>query len=320
LRNTGMDCERVRNLLSEFLDGSLPEGERTSVNAHLRECLPCRAEKEGLGETLLFLRGLSPGKAPAELLDGVRRRIAREEAPPTPLWKKLFLPAHIKIPLEAAAAVLLFLLVYGSQKEELQKPLSPPPATRTAAAPEAEKAKEPGKPVEKKARVAALPPRSRPLRETAPPDRPGPPLPQSSAQAQSSLPAVPAQLVSTAGERIEPPSAAAPPSRVARPVPFGREVTIEVAAQNRPGLEERIAEAAVRLGGSVQDEPAKPGIDSEGAVDIVRVHLPADSERPFLSELSKLGILPEEGMSGRAVLTAGPSPEVVGYTVRIRVR
>jgi hypothetical protein len=93
-----------------------------------------------------------------------------------------------------------------------------------------------------------------------------------------------------------------------------------VAAQNRPGLEERIAAAAVRLGGSVQDEPAKAGIDSEGAVDIVRVHLPADSARPFLAELSKLGILPAEGMSGMAVLTAGPSPEVVAYTVRIRVR
>jgi hypothetical protein len=317
-----MDCERVRNLLSEFLDGSLPEGERTGVNAHLRECLPCRAEKEGLGETLLLLRGLSPGKAPAELLDGVRRRIAREEAPPTPFWKKLFLPAHIKIPLEAAAAILLFLLVYSAHKEEAPKLLPPPPSARMDASPAAEggKTREAAEPTEKKARKAALPPRSRPLRENVPPDRPVPPLPQSAAQAQSSLPAVPAQLVSTAGERIEPPSAAAPPSRVARPVPFGREVTIEVAAQNRPGLEERIAAAAVRLGGSVQDEPAKAGIDSEGAVDIVRVHLPADSARPFLAELSKLGILPAEGMSDRAVLTAGPSPEVVGYTVRIRVR
>ena len=314
-----MDCERGQNLLSEFLDGSLPESEQASVNAHLRECLPCRAVKEGLEETLLLLRGLSPGKAPAELLDGVRRGILQSEAPATPFWKKLFLPAHIKIPLEAAAAILLFLLVYGARKEELPKLFSPRPAARMDASPAAEggKAREVVEPAEKKARKAALPPRSRPLRETAPPDRPGPPLPQSAAQAQSSLPAVPAQLVSTTGERIEPPAA---PSRLLRPVPFGREVTIEVAAQNRPGLEERIAAAAVRLGGSVQDEPANPGIDSEGAVDIVRVHLPTDSARPFLAELSKLGILPEEGMSGRAVLTAGPSPEVVGYTVRIRVR
>jgi hypothetical protein len=138
--------------------------------------------------------------------------------------------------------------------------------------------------------------------------------------------------VSTDGERIEPAAApgekesasprllAAPPSRLLWPVPFGREVTIEVAAQNRPGLEERIAAAVVRLGGSVQDEPAKAGIDSEGAGDNVRVLLPADSARPFLAELSKLGILPAEGMSGMAVLTAGPSPEVVAYTVRIRVR
>jgi len=314
-----MDCERVRNLLSEFLEGSLPEGERTGVNAHLRECLPCRAEKEGLGETLLLLRGLSPGKAPAELLDGVRRRIAREEAPPTPFWKKLFLPAHIKIPLEAAAAVLLFLLVYGSQKEELPKPFSPPPAARMDAAPpveggkakaerQAENAKESGKPAEKKAGRAPGAPRAHAAKEAVSGGRPA---------AQPSLPVVPAQRVSTAGERIESP---APSSMLLRPVPFGREVTIEVAAEDRPGLEDRIAAAALRIGGNLQGEPAKPGIASESAADIVLVHLPAGSVKLFLVELSKLGTLPQEGRPGGSDPSPDPSPEAVAYAVRIRVR
>ncbi len=348
MKDTEMDCERGQNLLSEFLDGALTESEQASVNAHLRECLPCRAVKEGLEETLLHLRSLPQGKAPTELLDGVRRRIAREDAPPTPFWKKLFLPAHIKIPLEAAAAILLFLLVYGTWKEELPNLTSPRPAARMDAAPATEFTKM----AEHEGSKAPSPPRAQAAEEAVPGDRPVPrenaepgmtaqnerdsgrsadsagaraaarvpSLPPASSRSQPSFPVIPAQRVSTAGERIEPPSAAAPPSRVARPVPFGREVTIEVAAQNRHGLEERIAAAAVRLGGSVLDEPAKPGIDSEGEVDIVRVHLPAESARPFLAELSKLGILPAEGMSDRAVLTAGPSLEIVGYTVRIRVR
>jgi len=307
-----MDCERVQNLLSELLDDSLPESERTDVFAHLRECLPCRAVKEGLEETLLLLRNLPPGKAPTELLDGVRRRISQAEAPATPLWKKLFLPAHIKIPLEAAAAVLLFFLVYGAQKEELPKPFSPKPAARMDAAPtafseaeggkaktgqESEKAKEFVKPVEKK----AVPGGGRPV-------------------TQSSLPVAPVQRVSTAGERIEPAPVATPPSRLAQPVPFGGEMTIEVAAQNRAGLEERIAAAATRLGGSVQGTPVRAGADAEIPADAVSVHLPADSAKPFLAELSKLGTLPAEGMSGWPGLPAEPSPEVVAYTVRIRVR
>jgi hypothetical protein len=310
-----MDCERVRNLLSEFLDGSLPENGRSDVRAHLRECLPCRAVKEGLEETLRLLRGLPPVEAPPELLEGVRRRIAQEGSPATPLWKKLFLPAHIKIPLEAAAAVLLFLLVYGAQKEELQKPLPPPPAARTAAAPETEKAKEAGKPSEKKAREAPAPPRARAAKEAGPGDRPVTREDAGTGTAarsgQPSLPVVPAQRVSTAGERIEPPP---------RQVLFGRDVTIEVDASSRPGLEDRIAAAALRLGGNVRVEPAKPGIAPEGTADIVHVRLPADSENPFLAELSKLGTLPEEGMSGRAGLAAPPPAEAVAYRVRIRVR
>jgi hypothetical protein len=248
--------------------------------------------KEGLEETLRLLRGLPPVEAPPELLEGVRRRIAQEGSPATPLWKKLFLPAHIKIPLEAAAAVLLFLLVYGAQKEELQKPLPPPPAARTAAAPETEKAKEAG-------------PGDRPVtREDAGTGT-------AARSGQPSLPVVPAQRVSTAGERIEPPP---------RQVLFGRDVTIEVDASSRPGLEDRIAAAALRLGGNVRVEPAKPGIAPEGTADIVHVRLPADSENPFLAELSKLGTLPEEGMSGRAGLAAPPPAEAVAYRVRIRVR
>jgi anti-sigma factor RsiW len=318
-----MDCERVQDLLSEFLDGSIPESGRADINAHIQECLPCRAAKEGLEETLLLLRGLPTAEAPPELLEGVRRGIARQEAPTAPLWKKLFLPAHIKIPLEAAAAVLLFLLVYGAQKEDAPKLLPPPPSARMDAPPAAEGGKERGaaEPAEKKARKAALPPRSHPLREAAVPDRPGAPLPQSAAQAQSSLPAVPAQLASTAGERIEPPPAAAPTSRVARPVPSGGEVTIQVAEENRPGLEERIAAAAMRLGGSPQGKPERTGAaGAEIEADSMIVHLPADSAKPFLAELSKLGTLPAEGLSGWTDLPAGLSREVAAYTVRIRVR
>jgi hypothetical protein len=351
MRDAGMDCERVQDLLSGFLERSLPESEQAGVTAHLRECLPCKATKEGLEETILLLRNLPPRKAPPDLLEGLWRRIAQENASSSrPLWKKLFLPAYVKIPLEAAAAVVLFLLVYGVQIEDLPMFFSPRPAARMDAAPavgggkakaerDGEKAGEFMKPAEEKGRKAPGAPSTaapesvagrRPAKQgDGTPGRaarsgPDPARttssPPAAPRSQSSLPAVPARRVSTDGERVEPPAVVPPPSTIVRAIPLGGEVTIEVAAHQRAGMEERIAVAAMRLGGRVQRLPDPSATGAEIAADAVRVHLPGDAARPFLAELSKLGTLPEEGMSGWAELPAGPATEIAAYVVRIRVR
>ena len=323
MRYAGMDCERVQDRLSGFLEGSLPEIEQAFVTAHLAECLPCKAVKEGLMETLQLLRSLPPRHAPPELMEGIRRRIAQVETPPAPLWKKLFLPAHIKIPLEAAAAVLLFFLVYGAQKGDLPKLFSSPPAVKTAAAPAV-----PSRPPAHTAPETVSEGRP-PLREdtapgrTARKERKSPSTAGSAPahpQSRASLPVVPAQRVSTAGGRVEPPAAAPPLPRIARPAPLWGEVTLEVPAQQRAGLEERIAAAAIRLGGSALVVQDSPGGAAESMSDAVRVHLRGDAATPFLAELSKLGTLPEEGMSGWAELPPGAATEVAAYVVRIRVR
>jgi hypothetical protein len=295
-----MECERIQDLLSDFLDGSLPESGRAGVSAHLRECRSCAEAAEGLGNTLRLLRNLPPEKAPPELLDRIRRETAGS-APAKPLWKKLFLPAHVKIPIEAAAAVLLFLLVYSVQKKEMPATGPPPPAARMEAAPPA-------------------------MEKSAAP------------HPQSALPAVPAQRASTSAERIGPGPLtaeeksgkdasqrlfAAPPSRLLRPVPHGREVTLEVAAGDRAGLDERIAAVALRHGGNVIREPGTGPADmsAKGPVpDALRVRLPVDSAEPFLAELRNLGTVPAGEITGWTDLPAGPSPGMVLYTVRIRVR
>ncbi len=124
----GMECTRTEDILSAYLDGDLPEGERKEVAEHLRQCPRCAEEERALRETVSLLRNLPVEKAPPGLLAGVRHRIGEEKGV-EPLWKKLFLPAHVKIPLEAAAVVLVFLLVYGIQKQI--------PATKTAVSPPA---------------------------------------------------------------------------------------------------------------------------------------------------------------------------------------
>jgi len=115
-------------MLSSYLDGELSDREQEEIAGHIRQCSRCAEEERALRETLSLLRNLPAEAAPPELLEGVRLRIAEKTA--VPLWKKVFLPAHIKIPLEAAAVVLVFLLVYGIQKEMPAKPPVPsPPAS-----------------------------------------------------------------------------------------------------------------------------------------------------------------------------------------------
>ena len=123
-----MECTRIQDRLSSYLDGDLSVREQEEIAGHIRQCSRCAEEERALRETLSLLRNLPAEAAPPELLEGVRLRIAEKTA--VPLWKKVFLPAHIKIPLEAAAVVLVFLLVYGIQKEMPAKPPVPsPPAS-----------------------------------------------------------------------------------------------------------------------------------------------------------------------------------------------
>lgn len=379
-----MNCERIQNLLSEYLEGTLSGNDQAGVTDHLRACLPCRTAQDELKETLQLFRSLPPIQAPPELLEGVRSRIALEEAPATPLWKKLFLPAHIKVPLEAAAAVLLFLLVYSAQKEDFPKvfsPPPPPPAARMDAAPaaekgtatvgrDAEKAGEPVGPVKAKVRKApTVPPavaapepvsdvhaatREEAASESVPAGRAAPRgeappegITQGSREsgrttdsrpaapgARSVFPLVPVARASTAGEMIDPGAtaeepgrdsalprlSAAPPSILLASIPNGREVTIEVTPENRPGLEYRIAEAASKFGGSAHGLRVIAGTAPEGTADIVRCRVPASAAKRFLDELSKLGTVPNEGQPGGSDLRSGASLDVVAYTVRIRVR
>jgi hypothetical protein len=115
-------------------------------------------------------------------------------------------------------------------------------------------------------------------------------------------------------------SFAAPPSRLLRPLPYGRDVVVDVKPENREGAEERIAEAALRSGGIFErferdSEPAR-----NDAAGTIRVILPEAAAAGFLDELRRIGNVPQEGLPSAVDLPAGPRPGTVGYAVRIRVR
>jgi anti-sigma factor RsiW len=61
-----MNCEQIDELLSDLLDGQLPEGARAGVEAHLASCAACAAAYKKMRRTVRFVSAnaepdLAPG-------------------------------------------------------------------------------------------------------------------------------------------------------------------------------------------------------------------------------------------------------------------
>jgi len=101
-----MKCPEARELLSALLDEALSASERQAIEAHLAACAECRRELEALRGTVTLLGRLPPVHAPAGFVDRVMEQTYR------PSWPRrvvaaLFRPLRVKLPLEAAAVVLV---------------------------------------------------------------------------------------------------------------------------------------------------------------------------------------------------------------------
>ena len=62
-----MDCEKVQENLSAYLDGELSPQEADAIRAHLESCEDCAAEAESLRSTVRLVRSLERVQAPAVL-------------------------------------------------------------------------------------------------------------------------------------------------------------------------------------------------------------------------------------------------------------
>ena len=130
-----MTCDETRELCSAYLDEALAPDERRLVDAHLAGCAECRRELEALARHVALLQRVEPARAPRGLRGP---RGGRGAAPP---WYRraadaVLLPLAVKLPLEAAAVVMVALLaVYLFERTpELQQaarevaPAPEPPA------------------------------------------------------------------------------------------------------------------------------------------------------------------------------------------------
>lgn len=73
-----MECRRVKELLSPYIDRQLEPGEHEPVAAHLETCAKCGAEYEELHKTVDFLRQLPEVDPPSNFSARLRSELANE--------------------------------------------------------------------------------------------------------------------------------------------------------------------------------------------------------------------------------------------------
>ncbi|MCU0722199.1 MAG: zf-HC2 domain-containing protein [Planctomycetes bacterium] len=132
-----MDCKSLRERISDYLDGQLPDAERRELAAHLDACQACRAEVEAFQKTVDLVRDLPLTPAPEGLADRIFERTLHlaPGAAAAPAAAPGGLAAFLPVLRGVAAAAVLFLFAYvGYQVVERENVSKAPAEEREALA------------------------------------------------------------------------------------------------------------------------------------------------------------------------------------------
>ncbi len=102
-----MVCEEIRERLSAYLEGTLSPEDRAAIKNHLNSCSRCSETLSDLSKTLEHVKNLEEVTPPPWLTQKVMDRIRAEARPGKSLFRRLFYPLHVKLPIEAVATVLV---------------------------------------------------------------------------------------------------------------------------------------------------------------------------------------------------------------------
>jgi hypothetical protein len=123
-----VECSQSHELLSAYVDDVLLPKERQQLEEHLAVCPACMEELQALEAYLAAMHSLERIDAPRDFIHGVHERLDRASLLRR-LAKKIFVPLHIKIPLELAgiaAALLIAVFSYHEVNQQRQMTVAPP--------------------------------------------------------------------------------------------------------------------------------------------------------------------------------------------------
>jgi len=164
-----MNCKEVKEFSSDYLDGRLAPAEVIRLEEHMYSCSACARELAQLRATLSLMSSLSGIDTSPDFVVQVNRKIDGGRTP-SRLWIWFVEPMRIKLPLEAAALLLVSTLafyLYQRSPELSEKSLVFPETTvETTKEQPRERGPEPGS--EAPAAKPLLAPKARAKKETPP--------------------------------------------------------------------------------------------------------------------------------------------------------
>ena len=162
-----MTCKEIEDLLPGMIDGALADAEKKRIEAHLETCASCRKAFADLRKSDERVKSLEEVEPPPWLKTRVMARVREEAGQKEGIFRKLFYPLHVKVPIQALATVLIAVVawnVYKTGEPEFRQMAPPPVAVkrprklRLRGAPAAGSAKRDESPASREKKAFAPPP------------------------------------------------------------------------------------------------------------------------------------------------------------------
>jgi hypothetical protein len=135
-----MECKDIQKRLSAYIEKAVTPKQKAAIDKHLKKCKRCRQELADLKRTIKYVQQLEEVEPPRWLTQRVMARVKAEAEAKQRIWQRLFLPAHIKLPLEAIAVIFIAvgtLYIFKTMQPQMQlakiptetREMAPAPAT-----------------------------------------------------------------------------------------------------------------------------------------------------------------------------------------------
>ncbi len=119
-----MDHNTVRHILSEYIDGEASANEKAEIEAHLKTCRHCRDALEELRKAIDQIKLIEEAEPLAWMTQGITREVHAGAEKKKRLFQKSFHPISAKLPILAAAVLILAVILFYIYQNLLPMPKS----------------------------------------------------------------------------------------------------------------------------------------------------------------------------------------------------
>lgn len=124
-----MLCKDIEHKLSAYLEDALSPREKGLIEEHLASCPQCSKAIEKLKKTEKLVREMEEVEPPPWFTQKIMSRVREEGKQKESIFRKLFYPLHIKIPIQALTMVIIAVLavqIYRIGEPEMKAIVAPP--------------------------------------------------------------------------------------------------------------------------------------------------------------------------------------------------